>query len=254
MNIDRLIACFCAALTLCITAAPVCTAVVATSGDAAALPAASDPDALWMSRRLTAFERQDRRRLPPTEAIVFVGSSIFEQWLSVTDQMAPLPVFNRAVGGSQTDYQLSHIDQLVLQYRPRIIVYYCGSNDIDAGKSAAMVSTNFRKFVDRVAAELPTTKVIFASILRAPEKRPRWNVVDAANADIKDYATGNDRVIFVDINKAVFNSRGGVRLDLYRNDQLHYKPPAYVEFTRLIKPVLQDAWYSPRAHDDASTK
>ena len=51
-------------------------------------------------------------------------------------------------------------------------------------------------------------------------------------------------MIYVDINKAVFNSRGGVRLDLYQSDQLHYKPPAYVEFTRLIKPVLQDAWQS----------
>jgi GDSL-like Lipase/Acylhydrolase family len=254
MNIDRLIASFAAALALCITAAPMCPAQVPTSGAAAALPAASDPDALWMSRRLTAFERQDHRRLPPQEAIVFVGSSIFEQWMSVTEQMAPLPVFNRAVGGSQTDYQLSHIEQLVLQYRPRIIVYYCGSNDIDAGKSAAIVSTNFRHFVDRVAAELPTTKVIFASILRAPEKRARWNIVDAANAEIKTYATGNDRVIYVDINKAVFNSRGGVRLDLYQSDQLHYKPPAYVEFTRLIKPVLQDAWQSLQVHEDASTK
>jgi hypothetical protein len=254
MNIDRLIASFAAALALCITAVPVCPAQMPTSGGAAARPAASDPDALWMNRRLTAFESEDRRGLPPRKAIVFVGSSIFEQWMSLTDQMAPLPVFNRAVGGSQTDYQLSHMEQLVLQYRPRIIVYYCGSNDIDAGKSAAIVSTNFRQFVDRVAAELPTAKVIFASILRAPEKRARWNVVDAANAEIKAYATGNDRVIYVDINKAVFNSRGGVRLDLYQSDQLHYKPPAYAKFTRLIKPVLQDAWQSLQVHQNASTK
>ena len=44
----------------------------------------------------------------------------------------------------------------------------------------------------------------------------------------------------VDINDAVFSSRGGVPVDQYQNDRPHYKAPLYVEFTRLIKPVLQD--------------
>ena len=35
--------------------------------------------------------------------ILFVGSSIFRLWESVRTDMAPLPVFNHAFGGSRTD-------------------------------------------------------------------------------------------------------------------------------------------------------
>src|SRR5580692_8882670 len=34
--------------------------------------------------------------------ILFVGSSIFHRWTNLAQQMAPLPVLNRAVDGTQT--------------------------------------------------------------------------------------------------------------------------------------------------------
>jgi hypothetical protein len=70
---------------------------------------------------------------PEHGGIVFTGSSIFRFWTHLTDQMAPLPVLNKAIAGTVTWDMLSRIGQLVLPYQPRIVVYYCGSNDISAG-------------------------------------------------------------------------------------------------------------------------
>src|SRR6202521_1583535 len=51
---------------------------------------------------------------PQHGGIVFTGSSIFQFWTHLTDQMAPLPVLNRAIAGTVTQDMLDRIGQLVL--------------------------------------------------------------------------------------------------------------------------------------------
>ena len=191
---------------------------------------------------IDSFLAADKTSPPPKHAILFIGSSIFRQWTLLAEQMAPLPVFNRAFGGSRTIEVLHYTDTIVLPYTPKIIVYYCGSNDINAGEPASAIAANFRAFVARVHATLPRTRIFFASILRAPQKEARWERVDAANALIRDYCTTDPRLGYIDINPAVLDRDGKPRLELYRDDKLHYHPPAYVGFTALIKPVLSRAW------------
>ena len=70
------------------------------------------------------FAGYDEAHVIDPGGILFVGSSIFRQWTTVADQMAPLPVLNRAFGGSRTGDQLARFDQLVPRYAPRIVVYY----------------------------------------------------------------------------------------------------------------------------------
>jgi hypothetical protein len=212
-------------------------ATVAGSGP----PPGFDP-AKMLADRMVTYAEQDKSNPPPKDAVVFVGSSIFDQWAAVKEQMAPMPVFNRAIGGTTTNQQLRNMDQLVLQYRPRVVVYYCGSNDVNEGVSAATIVDNFRQFVERVESELPKTRVIVASILLAPQKQALWNVVDDANARLKAYAVKSKGITYVDLNPAVFDKNGVPRLELYQEDQLHYKAPAYEEFARIIKPVLQQVW------------
>jgi lysophospholipase L1-like esterase len=203
-----------------------------------AAPAAFDINQA-IARRQAVFAAQDKLHLSGRNVIVFVGSSIFEQWESLSAQMEPLPVLNRAIGGTTTAQQLALIKTLVLKYRPRMVVLYCGSNDINAGTSASEIAANVRRFIEIVNARLPATQLVYASILRAPQKRARWPVVDEVNARIQGYArVFHERVSYVDLNPAVADSEGQPRMDLYRDDQLHYLPPAYDEFTRLLKPVL----------------
>lgn len=192
------------------------------------------------TRNIADFLEQDKTTPPPANGILFIGSSIFRQWSNLSEQMAPLPVFNRAFGGSQTADILFYMDKIVLPYAPRMIVYYCGSNDINANISAETIAANYAQFVERVHARLPQTQIFFVSINRAPQKRDRWDVVNAANALFAKQPGST----FIDVNPALFNPAGEPVLELYKPDLLHFHPPAYDRFTAIIRPVLETAWKS----------
>jgi len=155
--------------------------------------------------------------------------------------MAPLPITNIAFDGSVTADMLRMVDSRVIPLRPKVIAYYCGSNDVALGEPAAAIVGRIARFIDRVSAALPDTRVVFVSINRAPDKQDRWDVVDDVNRQIQKYAAANGHVTFVDVNPALFNADGSSRIELFMNDRLHLRPAAYEEFTRILKPVLEKA-------------
>jgi len=173
--------------------------------------------------------------------IVFVGSSIFHRWTQLTAQMEPLPVTNIAFDGALTDDWNRLIESRVIPLKPKVIAYYCGSNDVDVGDSAVRIVGRIRQFIDRVTKALPDTRVVFVSVNRAPEKRDRWDRVDDINRQIRKYAERNSRVQFVDVNPVLAGADGSPRMEFFMNDQLHLRPPAYEEFARILKPVLTAA-------------
>jgi len=199
---------------------------------------------------LSSFVPTDAAAQDPTApaargGIVFVGSSIFHRWTDLQKQMAPLPVLNRALDGLQTTDVLRSLDSDLVRSRPKVIAYYCGSNDVDAGDAAEAIFDRIRQFIVRVEAALPGTRVVFVSINRAPEKRDRWDVVDAVNHLVQMYAAQTKHVQYVDVNPVLFNRDGKPRLELYLSAGLHFRPAAYEEFTRILKPVLTRAYETP---------
>ena len=67
-------------------------------------------------------------------------------------------------------------------------------------------------------------------------------MVDEANTLIQEYAKGNSQLGYIDVNPVLFDSAGHPRTELYLPDLLHFHPPAYVEFTKVVRPVLEEAW------------
>jgi lysophospholipase L1-like esterase len=177
-----------------------------------------------------------------TGGIVFVGSSIFHRWTRLASQMAPLPITNIAFDGSVTADMLRMVDSRVIPLRPKVVAYYCGSNDVSLGEPAAAIVGRIVRFIERVSAALPDARVVFVSINRAPSKEDRWDVVDDVNRQIKMYAASHPQVEYVDVNPVLFNANGTPRLDLYVEDELHLRPAAYEGFATILKPVLTRAF------------
>lgn len=136
------------------------------------------------------------------------------------------------------------MDRVVLPYEPAMIVYYCGSNDVNAKIPAETIAERYFQFVERVHAKLPGTKIFYVSINRAPQKKDFWHVVDAANAMVEKRSKTDARLAYIDVNPALFDKNGAPRVELYQKDMLHFLPPAYVEFTAIIRPVIEKAWKS----------
>lgn len=177
----------------------------------------------------------------PQNAIVFAGSSIFHFWTTLADDMAPLPVINQAFAGARMHSVFNAMDKVIVPYNPKIIVYYCGSNDINDGAEASDLLSGFEKFVSAVRDKLPLTIVYFVSINKAPQKTDKWNVIDDSNEKIKNWCKKTDKLYFIDINPPFF-SGGQSRTDFFFEDGLHFQPEAYMEFTKIIKPVLEKGW------------
>ncbi len=196
------------------------------------------------------FADADRASPPVKGGILFVGSSIFRKWTTVAEQMAPLPVLNRAFGGSRTGDQLARFEQVVPPYAPKVIVYYCGSNDLKAGttpEDPAAIFARFREFSERVRGRSPATRLIYVSATRSPDRVERWEHVDHYNALVRAYCAATPGRTFVDVNPALVDASGHPRLDLYVADKLHFHPAAYVAFTAIIKPVLERVWAEANA-------
>jgi hypothetical protein len=183
---------------------------------------------------------------PQHGGIVFTGSSIFQFWTHLIDQMAPLPVLNRAIAGTVTQDMLDGIEPLVLRYQPRIVVYYCGSNDISSGEDAGPIIERTKRFIQILHEKSPSTFFYYTSIHKAPEKRARWDVVEAVNREMERYSHQAQNVGYIDLNPVLFDARGNVRMNLFLPDGLHFRPDstAYPEFSQIVKPILTKAWES----------
>mmetsp|Transcript_131995 Transcript_131995/g.410315 ORF Transcript_131995/g.410315 Transcript_131995/m.410315 type:complete len:225 (+) Transcript_131995:3-677(+) len=181
--------------------------------------------------------------------VVFVGSSIWNLWRDLLKHMAPIPTVNSAFGGSRTWEVLEFMDRNVLPYRPRLIVYYCGSNDVNhhsrartsEQEAARAIRNNFAAFVQRVHAALPECRIIFASIIRAPEKQKRWSLVDLANRLVEEYCSSQRLCRYLDLHTALEDRRGRPRMELYVEDKLHYRREAYASFREVVRPAVEAA-------------
>jgi hypothetical protein len=84
---------------------------------------------------------------------------------------------------------------------------------------------------------------VYVTATRSPDRVLRWTHVDHYNALVRAYCTATPNHTFIDLNPALVNADGHPRLDLYRDDKLHFHPHAYeVAFTPVIKPVIERIW------------
>src|SRR2546423_9553455 len=113
---------------------------------------------------ILAFEASDKTNPPPKNAVLFIGSSSIRMWKTLARDFPDYQVINRGFGGSQIADSVYFFDRIVTKYEPRVIVFYAGGNDINAGKSAEIVFDDFKHFVSAVREKLPATKVVYISI------------------------------------------------------------------------------------------
>jgi hypothetical protein len=181
---------------------------------------------------------------PAQGGVLLVGSSTFKRWTNAVTDLAPLPVTNRAFGGSQTSHQLMFFDQVVPPCRPQLIVWYCGSNDIKGKKDPASVLERTEEWLDKVKKLDPSTQVLLVSIHRSPQKRKDGQIegVDTVNRGYQELSKKREGVFYVDVNSALETESGEPKTELYVEDGLHLNLNGYAKMTALLKPAIEAHW------------
>ena len=134
---------------------------------------ANEVDPARWEKDISQFEAWDRQNSPARESVLFVGSSSIRMWPTRVD-FPDLPVINRGFGGAHISDVNAFTERVVLPYAPRIIVFYCGDNDIKAGKSIARVVGDYRAFVDVIHRALPETRIIYLPIKPSVSRWKWW--------------------------------------------------------------------------------
>jgi lysophospholipase L1-like esterase len=204
---------------------------------------AAEPDkpkdsfARW-EKDISAMEAGDAKQAPPTEGIVFVGSSSVRMW-KLPQWFPNMPVINRGFGGSQLADSVHFAPRIVTPYKPRVVVLYAGDNDMAAGKTPERVAEDYRQFVAAVRKELPETRIVYIGIKPSIK---RWNLIDkvrATNKLIADMAATDDKQVFVDIDQPMQGDDGKPKPELFQKDGLHMTDAGYEIWTNLVMPHLK---------------
>lgn len=190
-----------------------------------------------------AYQELDKKNPPTENGIVFIGSSTFRMWKTLVADMAPLPVMNRGFGGAQVADAVECIPHIVLPYKPRVIVYYVGDNDVKDEKADSQVPYDgFVRFVQAVRKELPQVHIMYVSIKPSPKRAAAWPLAKQINTTIAQACAGDENLSFIDISSALLDKDSKVRPELFLKDQLHMTPEGYAGWTPIVKSALEKVW------------
>src|SRR5262249_15397773 len=87
-----------------------------------------------LEKEIRAFEPKDREEPLEQGSVLFLGSSSIRLW-DTANAFPEVRSVNRGFGGSQIVDSIHYAGRIAIPYKPRLIVFYAGDNDIAAGKS-----------------------------------------------------------------------------------------------------------------------
>lgn len=195
---------------------------------------------------IAAFEASDKKNMPPPGGILFVGSSSIRLWSTLAQDFPGLPVINRGFGGSQIADSVRYADRIVIPYKPKMIVFYAGTNDLNAGKPPAQVLEDYQSFVDKVHATLSDTRIVYLAINPSVA---RWKQEDKTLETIRlirQYVREADqkayKLSFIDAHERLLGADGKPQPDILRADGLHLNAKGYKAWLAIVKPEILELW------------
>ncbi|MDM0104809.1 SGNH/GDSL hydrolase family protein [Variovorax sp. J22R24] len=202
----------------------------------------------WRSE-LDAFTSADRAALPASDGVLFVGSSTIRMWPNIAQDFRQQPVvINRGFGGSTMADCSLFVHELVVRYKPRLVLVYAGDNDLAEGRTPLQILESFAHFTNTVRSELPNTRIAYISVKPSPSREKLLPQVRETNNVIAAYLRRLPNSEYIDVFTPMMGADGRPRAELFRGDQLHMNDEGYRLWQSVIAQYLPD----PSTRVDAS--
>lgn len=189
---------------------------------------------------IQAFKKQDKVKPPPANAILFVGSSSFRMWQDVQDYFPGYAIINRGFGGSVLPDVIRYVDDIIVPYKPKQVVIYCGDNDLAASDTvtAETVAARFRQLFTMIRAKLPNANITYVAIKPSPSRLKLMPKAVTANTLIKQFLGSKPKTGFADVYYPMLGKDNLPMPDLFKSDDLHMTAKGYVIWQKVIQPYL----------------
>jgi lysophospholipase L1-like esterase len=189
-------------------------------------------------KEIAAYETKDKTNPPPTNGILFIGSSTIRMWSTLATDFPGQPVINRGFGGSEIADSTYYADRILFPYSPKAIFFRAGGNDIANGEAPEAVFQDFKNFVTTVHAKLPNTDIFYISWNPTPSRWQNRGKEKTLNDLVKDYAAHTPHLEYIEASEFVLGADGKPRPELFRADRLHFSPAGYKLLVERVRPYM----------------
>lgn len=187
------------------------------------------------------FKHLDSAEFPPSDAILFIGSSTFTKWTDIHSYFPELPIINRGFGGSTLVDVIRYAGDVIYPYRPRQVVIYCGDNDLAVSDTVTAATVVYRSelLFGMIRQVFPSATIDYVSIKYSPSRRKLWPKITAVNQGVKTFIAHQPNAAFIDITAPMRKGNQQVDSSLFLPDMLHMKPAGYRIWQKAIAPYLK---------------
>ncbi len=206
-----------------------------------ALLSACAPSSGAQTRLLAALEQfaaADRLLPPEAGGVLFVGSSSVRRW-PLSESFPEQAILNRGVDGAELSEVSRYVDELVLPYRPRLVVLYAGDNDLAHGKNPEAVLNAYRAFVAEVHRALPEAPILYLAVKPSLARWPLIEAVREANRLVAADSAQDSSLAFIDIFTPMLDQDGRPLPELFASDGLHLSRAGYELWAEQLRPYLE---------------
>lgn len=187
------------------------------------------------------FKKQDSIHFSGTNKILFVGSSSFTMWKDVQEYFPSYKIINRGFGGSSLPDLIRYREDVILKYKPKQIIIYCGENDLASADTvtAKMVYDRFVQLFNFIRTKLPNASIMYISMKPSPSRQLLLGKIMEANTLIQNFLKTKKQTGYIDVYKEMVDDEGKPRPELFVEDNLHMNKNGYAIWKKVIEPFLK---------------
>jgi len=161
-------------------------------------------------------------------------------WRDVDTDFPGHKIINRGFGGSSLPHVIEYADEIVIPYKPRQVVVYCGENDFMSDTvTSEIVVERFKQLFRLLRKELPRAEILFVSMKPSPSRQRLMPQISSANAAIKDFLEKKRKATYINIWDQMLDPEGAPRRELFLADMLHMNEKGYAIWQYALEPHLR---------------
>lgn len=197
--------------------------------------------ALQFQEEIVALTNKTRSQINQYD-ILFVGSSSFRIWDTMSKDLAPIKAINHGFGGSRAYDSIYYSQELIFDYHPKIVAIFTGTNDIHGGedsKTGEEVAEIVQELISQIENRIPNVRIVYFSITLTPAKDLVNHHVMRANQLIKSFCSLKSTRTFIDFTH-LFYQNGNYFPQYNLEDSFHLNSLGYQVWTNASKDILMN--------------
>ena len=144
--------------------------------------------------------------------VMLAGSSSIEFWTSSKEDLDPIVSYNHGIGGTTIENWDTCLNQrLVFPYKPKMVVYYVGINNvINSKQSASIIWGHLKDFFDHSHEAMPNTNIQYIMMNLIPGFQDYFETIINVNNEVIKYQKANPWLTLINPGLVLLKQVDGV--------------------------------------------